>query len=80
MGLIMKRRHTLYLNPDRVNEARKFLRGSLGMSVSAYIDMHLKQLVDVINDQPAPTDKKPSEMTLQEFSEVLNYWTRVAGE
>lgn len=76
----MKKRHTLYLNPDRVKKARDFLQARMGLSLSAYINLHLAQLCSVIEGEPGLAEKKPSEMTMQEYAEALNYWLKVSDE
>jgi len=74
-----KDRNTFYIDKEVLAEVKPYINEVLGMSVSQYMNNHLRDLKRVIDGAPY-SQKKPSEMTLKEFGEVMQYWAQKADE
>lgn len=75
----MNRKYQLLLNHDETEEVKKYLESHMGISLSRYLRLHLRDFLRVIHQSPA-LDKKPSEMTMQEFMDTVQHWFKKADD
>jgi antitoxin component of RelBE/YafQ-DinJ toxin-antitoxin module len=74
-----KKRYNIVLDEDVVDVVRAYTE-TLGISFSGFINTVLSEYAQTIKEQPTPMDKKLSQMTVQEFGELMNYWFKKVGE
>lgn len=74
-----KKRVTLTISPDVHLKAKKYVKEITGLPLSTYVNMHLMQFIEVAEGAPV-NNKKPSEMTLKEYTEFVQYWTQAADD
>jgi hypothetical protein len=79
MFMERKKRTTIYIDPDVMDVVGPYIRGVMNLNMSQYLNNHLRDLKRVIEGSPHG-HKKPSEMTLQEFTEVVQYWMEKGDE
>lgn len=71
----MKKRYQVILDHEETELVRQYLDSHLGISLSRYMRLHIRDFLSVINGSPA-SNKKPSEMTMREFMDTVRHWFR----
>jgi hypothetical protein len=69
-----KKRYTIYLDEEPRGIVQTYLRTTAGMSFSGFLNILIGEFARDIQGQPTVLDKRITEMTLEEFGRLMNYW------
>lgn len=69
---------TLFEEPTEV--VRKHLKATGGQSLTSWVNALIVEFAREIQGQPSPLGKKPEDMTMREFAEVMRYWWEKSHE
>ena len=70
----MKKKYCIYLDEKPSAIVQTYLRTAAGLSFSGFLNLLMVGFAKEIEGQPTVFDKKFSEMTLEEFGRLMNYW------
>jgi hypothetical protein len=75
----LKQQFAFSLHPESTEIVRQWLKAN-GQTLSGWLTLTLDEWAKEIQGQPSVLSKRPDEMTLKEFGDVLSYWWKAASE
>lgn len=69
-----RKAYNLTLCEEPTEVVKDFLRATGAKSLSSWVNNLIIEFANEIQGQPSVLGKKPEEMTMKEFSDVIRYW------